>query len=89
MVKSDGDIIIERRPNAHGTTLDDKNTSVVIITFPSGKKGILGSWTTLDLPEGRVHADEATDDQLRAAFRGRPFGIPGIAKVLDDPKGTE
>lgn len=77
-------IRIERRPTAHGTTLDDpENTPVVIITFPNGKKGVYGEWTTFSLPYGRVQATKATDDQIRAAFRGKTDPWLGIAKVTE------
>lgn len=58
---------IERRDNAHGTNLADKNQIVIVVRGP-GFQTLMGRWTTLCLPEGSITADKATDEQIRRAL---------------------
>lgn len=72
--RSEGDkavtkLTIERRPNANGTNLVDKDQPVVCVRWPGGTM-LMGRWSTLCLPEGTITADRATDDQIRRAICG-------------------
>ncbi len=60
-------IKIERRDNANGTNLADKNQPVIRVSWPGGST-LMGRWTTLCLAEGSVTADKATNEQIRRAL---------------------
>jgi len=61
---------IERRPDARGTNLVDKEQPVVVVTFPNGRQTLMGRWTGLCLPEGCFNAVDATDEQIMKAIWG-------------------
>ncbi len=60
-------IRIERRDNAHGTNLADKDQTVIKVSWPGGSE-LIGRWTLLCLPGGHIRADKATDAQIKEAL---------------------
>jgi hypothetical protein len=56
---------IDRRPNAHGTNLEDKSQPIIYVFFPGGGYVLLGQWSLMN---GKP-ATECTDDEILAALR--------------------
>lgn len=62
-------IQIDRRDNAHGTNLVDKDQTIIHVSWPGGST-LMGRWSMLCLPEGNIRANLATDQQIRRAIEG-------------------